>query len=75
MFEKLILSLYAGTLFSIVFLVAPVLLRPKRTKTLRVDFMGGFSGGFTSLRFLCFCFIFLLADEKYIPSCLWLVWR
>jgi Ca2+/Na+ antiporter len=26
--------------------------------------MGGFSGGFTNLHFLCFCFIFLLADEK-----------
>ncbi len=64
MFEKLILSLYAGTLFSIVFLVAPVLLRTKKDKNLAGRFYGRILWRFYKLAFFMLLFYFLLADEK-----------
>jgi len=64
MFERLILSLYAGTLFSIVFLVAPVLLRTKRDKNLAGRFYGRILWRFYKLAFFMLLFYFLLADEK-----------
>jgi len=64
MFERLILSLYAGTLFSIVFLVAPVLLRTKKDKNLAGRFYGRILWRFYKLAFFMLLFYFLLADEK-----------
>jgi Ca2+/Na+ antiporter len=64
MFEKLILSLYTGTLFSIVFLVAPVLLRTKKDKNLAGRFYGRILWRFYKLAFFMLLFYFLLADEK-----------
>jgi Ca2+/Na+ antiporter len=64
MFEKLILSLYAGTLFAIVFLVAPVLLRTKKDKNLAGRFYGRILWRFYKLAFFMLLFYFLLADEK-----------
>ena len=64
MFEKLILSLYAGTLFSIVFLVAPVLLRTEKDKNLAGRFYGRILWRFYKLAFFMLLFYFLLADER-----------
>jgi Ca2+/Na+ antiporter len=64
MFEKLILSLYAGTLFSIVFLVAPVLLRTEKDKNLAGRFYGRILWRFYKLAFFMLLFYLLLADEK-----------
>jgi Ca2+/Na+ antiporter len=64
MFEKLILSLYAGTLFAIIFLVAPVLLRTKKDKNLAGRFYGRILWRFYKLAFFMLLFYFLLADEK-----------
>jgi|YNPBryunderm2012_1023409.scaffolds.fasta_scaffold07596_6 Ca2+/Na+ antiporter len=64
MFERLILSLYAGTLFSIVFLVAPVLLQTKKDKNLAGRFYGRILWRFYKLAFFMILFYFLLADEK-----------
>jgi Ca2+/Na+ antiporter len=64
MFEKLILSLYAGTLFAIVFLVAPVLLRTEKDKNLAGRFYGRILWRFYKLAFFMLLFYFLLADEK-----------
>jgi Ca2+/Na+ antiporter len=64
MFERLILSLYAGTLFSIVFLVAPVLLRTEKDKNLAGRFYGRILWRFYKLAFFVLLFYFLLADEK-----------
>jgi Ca2+/Na+ antiporter len=64
MFERLILSLYAGTLFSIVFLVAPVLLRTEKDKNLAGRFYGRILWRFYKLAFFMLLFYFLLADEK-----------
>jgi len=64
MFEGLILSLYAGTLFSIVFLVAPVLLRTEKDKNLAGRFYGRILWRFYKLAFFILLFYFLLADEK-----------
>jgi hypothetical protein len=64
MFEKLILSLYAGTLFSIVFLVAPVLLRTKKDKNLAGRFYGRILWRFYKLAFFMLLFYLLIADEK-----------
>ena len=64
MFEKVILSLYAGTLFSIVFLVAPVLLRTKKDKNLAGRFYGRILWRFYKLAFFMLLFYLLLADEK-----------
>jgi len=64
MFEKLILSLYTGTIFSIVFLVAPVLLRTKKDKNLAGRFYGRILWRFYKLAFFMLLFYFLLVDEK-----------
>jgi Ca2+/Na+ antiporter len=64
MFERLILSLYAGTLFSIVFLVAPVLLRTEKDKNLAGRFYGRILWRFYKLAFFMLLFYLLLADEK-----------
>jgi Ca2+/Na+ antiporter len=64
MFEKLILSLYAGTLFSIVFLVAPVLLRTKKDKNLAGRFYGRILWRFYKLAFFMLLFYLLIADER-----------
>jgi hypothetical protein len=64
MFEKLILSLYTGMLFSIVFLVAPVLLRTEKDKNLAGRFYGRILWRFYKLAFFMLLFYFLLADEK-----------
>jgi Ca2+/Na+ antiporter len=64
MFERLILSLYTGTLFSIVFLVAPVLLQTKKDKNLAGRFYGRILWRFYKLAFFMILFYFLLADEK-----------
>jgi Ca2+/Na+ antiporter len=64
MFERLILSLYAGMLFSIVFLVAPVLLRTEKDKNLAGRFYGRILWRFYKLAFFMLLFYFVLADEK-----------
>jgi Ca2+/Na+ antiporter len=64
MFERLILSLYAGMLFSIVFLVAPVLLRTEKDKNLTGRFYGRILWRFYKLAFFMLLFYFVLADEK-----------
>jgi Ca2+/Na+ antiporter len=64
MFEKLILSLYAGTLFAIVFLVAPVLLRTEKYKNLAGRFYGRILWRFYKLAFFMLLFYLLIADEK-----------
>jgi Ca2+/Na+ antiporter len=64
MFEKLILSLYTGTLFSIVFLVAPVLLRTEKDKNLAGRFYGRILWRFYKLAFFMLLFYLLIADEK-----------
>ncbi|WP_299209521.1 hypothetical protein [Thermocrinis sp.] len=64
MFEKLILSLYTGTLFSIVFLVAPVLLRTEKDKNLAGRFYGRILWRFYKLAFFMLLFYFLITDEK-----------
>ena len=64
MFERLILSLYAGTLFSIVFLVAPVLLRTEKDKNLAGRFYGRILWRFYKLAFFMLLFYLLIADEK-----------
>jgi Ca2+/Na+ antiporter len=64
MFERLILSLYTGTLFSIVFLVAPVLLRTEKDKNLAGRFYGRILWRFYKLAFFMLLFYLLLADEK-----------
>jgi Ca2+/Na+ antiporter len=64
MFERLILSLYAGTLFSIVFLVAPVLLRTEKNKNLAGRFYGRILWRFYKLAFFMLLFYLLIADEK-----------
>jgi Ca2+/Na+ antiporter len=64
MFERLILSLYTGTLFSIVFLVAPVLLRTEKDKNIAGRFYGRILWRFYKLAFFMLLFYFLLADEK-----------
>ncbi len=64
MFERLILSLYTGTLFSIVFLVAPVLLRTEKDKNLAGRFYGRILWRFYKLAFFMLLFYFLLADKK-----------
>jgi len=64
MFEKLLLSLYTGTLFSIVFLVAPVLLRTEKNKNLAGRFYGRILWRFYKLAFFMLLFYLLLANEK-----------
>lgn len=64
MFEKIILSLYTGTLFSIVFLVAPVLLRTEKDKNLAGRFYGRILWRFYKLAFFMLLFYLLIADEK-----------
>jgi len=64
MFERLILSLYTGTLFSIVFLVAPVLLRTEKDKNLAGRFYGRILWRFYKLAFFMLLFYLLIADEK-----------
>jgi hypothetical protein len=64
MFEKLILSLYTGTLFSIVFLVAPVLLRTEKDKNLAGRFYGRILWRFYKLAFFMLLFYLLIADER-----------
>lgn len=64
MFERLILSLYTGTLFSIVFLVAPVLLRTEKDKNLAGRFYGRILWRFYKLAFFMLFFYLLIADEK-----------
>jgi len=64
MSEKLILSLYTGMLFSIVFLVAPVLLRTEKDKNIAGRFYGRILWRFYKLAFFMLLFYFLLADEK-----------
>jgi len=64
MFERLILSLYTGTLFAIVFLVAPVLLRTEKDKNIAGRFYGRILWGFYKLAFFMLLFYLLLADEK-----------
>jgi Ca2+/Na+ antiporter len=64
MFERLILSLYTGTLFSIVFLVAPVLLRTKKNKNIAGRFYGRILWRFYKLAFFMLLFYLLIADEK-----------
>ena len=64
MFEKLIVSLYTGTLFSIVFLVAPVLLRTEKDKNLAGRFYGRILWRFYKLAFFTLLFYLLIADEK-----------
>jgi Ca2+/Na+ antiporter len=64
MFERLILSLYAGTLFSIVFLVAPVLLRTEKNKNLAGRFYGRILWRFYKLAFFMLLFYLLIANEK-----------
>jgi len=64
MFEKLLLSLYTGTLFSIVFLVAPVLLRTEKDKNLAGRFYGRILWRFYKLAFFMLLFYLLIADEK-----------
>jgi hypothetical protein len=64
MFEKLILSLYTGTLFSIVFLVAPVLLRTEKDKNLAGRFYGRILWRFYKLAFFMLLVYLLIADEK-----------
>jgi Ca2+/Na+ antiporter len=64
MFEKLILSLYTGTLFSIVFLVAPVLLRTEKDKNLAGRFYGRILWRFYKLAFVMLLLYLLIADEK-----------
>jgi len=68
MFERLILSLYTGTLFSIVFLVAPVLLRTEKDKNLAGRFYGRILWRFYKLAFFMLLFYLLIAEEKvYAP--------
>jgi Ca2+/Na+ antiporter len=64
MFERLLLSLYAGTLFSIVFFVAPVLLRTEKDKNLASRFYGRILWRFYKLAFFMLLFYLLIADEK-----------
>jgi Ca2+/Na+ antiporter len=64
MFERLILSLYTGTLFSIVFLVAPILLRTEKDKNLAGRFYGRILWRFYKLAFFMLLFYLLIADEK-----------
>jgi hypothetical protein len=64
MFERLILSLYTGTLFSIVFLVAPVLLRTEKDKNLAGRFYGRILWRFYKLAFFMLLFYLLIADER-----------
>jgi Ca2+/Na+ antiporter len=64
MFERLILSLYTGTLFSIVFLVAPVLLRTEKHKNLAGRFYGRILWRFYKLAFFMLLLYLLIADEK-----------
>ncbi len=64
MLDKLVLSLYAGMLFSIVFLIAPVLLRTEGDKNLAGRFYGRILWRFYRLAFFILLFYLLLADEK-----------
>jgi Ca2+/Na+ antiporter len=64
MFERLVLSLYTGTLFAIVFLVAPVLLRTEKYKNLAGRFYGRILWRFYKLAFFMLLFYLLIADEK-----------
>jgi len=64
MFERLILSLYAGTLFSIVFLVAPVLLQTEKDKNLAGRSYGRILWRFYKLAFFMLLLYLLIADEK-----------
>jgi thiol:disulfide interchange protein len=64
MFKGLILSLYTGTLFSIVFWVAPILLRTEKDKNIAGRFYGRILWRFYKLAFFMLLFYLLLADEK-----------
>jgi len=64
MVDKVILSIYIGSLFFIVFVVAPVLLRVKENKNLAGRFYGRILWRFYRLAFLMLGFYLLIANEK-----------
>ena len=64
MVDKVILSIYIGSLFFIVFVVAPVLLRVRENKNLAGRFYGRILWRFYGLAFLMLGFYLLITDEK-----------
>jgi len=68
MLDKLILSIYLGTLFCIVFIVAPILLRTDENKNIAGRFYGRILWRFYKLAFLMLLFYLLLSDDNKIYS-------
>ncbi|WP_448588417.1 hypothetical protein [Thermocrinis sp.] len=66
MIDKLLLSLYMGALFCIVFIVAPILLRTDKSKNLAGHFYGKMLWRFYKLAFLILILYLLLADENRV---------
>ena len=63
MLDRLVLSIYLGTLFCIVFIVAPILLRTEQNKNLAGRFYGRILWRFYKLAFLMIMFYLLSSDD------------
>ena len=61
---RLLLILYTGSLFALVFLVAPVLLRVKENKNLAGGFYGKILWRFYKVAFLLLMFYLILGNER-----------
>lgn len=68
MTAQLLLALYSGSLFAMVFLVAPVLLRVRENKNLAGSFYGRILWRFYKVAFFLLLLYLILGDEKlYAP--------
>lgn len=62
---KVLLALYSGSLFSMVLLVAPILLRTKENKNLAGRFYGMILWRFYKVAFLLLMLYFILGEKYY----------
>ncbi|MCS6876544.1 MAG: hypothetical protein NZ526_05865 [Aquificaceae bacterium] len=62
---NLLLAFYCGSLFAVVFLVAPVLLRTKENKNLAGRFYGAILWRFYKFAFFTLLFYLILGDERF----------
>ncbi len=63
--DKLVLSLYSGSLFMLVFVVAPVLLKTKDNKNIAGGFYGKILWRFYPIAFFLLLVYFITTDEKF----------
>ncbi len=71
--DKVLLSLYCGSLFMLVFVVAPTLLRTKENKNTAGSFYGKILWRFYPIAFFLLLGYFILTDEKIYSTLLMLM--